>query len=244
MKTLRLAWRTLFFVVYTSRIIAEIWLRKTFFKADMRKAMQIRRRWAQHLLTNVGVRLSVQGQPPDFPCMLVANHRSYLDPILMLCHVDGYPVAKAELASWPLIGKGARLAGILYLRREHGGSRASILKLMSEKMAKGFPIIIFPEGTTSDLAGTLPFKKGGYQLAVRDAVPVVPVAVSFADRRDHWVGQESFLSHAKRRFQEKEICVTLHYGPTMRGDDVENLMAASKAWIEAKLTDAGDERIW
>ena len=235
MKTLRLAWRFLFFVVYTARIVAEIWLRKTLFKADMRTAMQIRRRWAQHLLTNVGVRLSVQGQPPGFPCLIVANHRSYLDPILMLCHVDGYPVAKAELASWPLIGKGARLAGILYLRREHGGSRASILKLMSETMAKGFPIIIFPEGTTSDLAGTLPFKKGCYQLAVRDAVPVVPVAVSFADRRDHWVGQESFLSHAKRRFQEKRIDVTLHYGPALQGDDVEQLMAESRAWIEAKL---------
>lgn len=235
MKTLRLIWRSLFFVVYTSRIIAEIWLRKTFFKADMRTAMKIRRRWAQHLLSNVGVRLSVQGQPPNFPCLLVANHRSYLDPILMLCHVDGYPVAKAELASWPLIGKGARLAGILYLRREHGGSRASILKLMSEKMAKGFPIIIFPEGTTSDLAGTLPFKKGGYQLAVRDAVPVVPVAVSFTDQQNFWIGQESFLSHAKRRFQEKNIFVTLHYGPTLESGDVEHLMAESKAWIEAKL---------
>lgn len=235
MKTLRLVWRFLFFVVYTARIVAEIWLRKTFFKADMRTAMHIRRRWAKRLLAHVGVRLLVEGRPPDFPCLIVANHRSYLDPILMLCHVDGYPVAKAELASWPLIGKGARLAGILYLRREHGGSRANILKLMAEKIANGFPVIIFPEGTTSALTGTLPFKKGTFQMAARDAVPVVPAAISFADSLDFWVGKESFLSHAQRRFREKHIQVTLHYGPAMSSPDAEYLQTSSRAWIEEHL---------
>lgn len=236
MKTLRLTWRLLFFVAYTARIVAEIWLRKTFFKADMQTAMHIRRRWAKRLLARVGVRLSIEGQPPDFPCLIVANHRSYLDPILMLCHVDGYPVAKAELASWPLIGKGARMAGILYLRREHGGSRANILKLMGEKIARGFPVIIFPEGTTSGLAGTLPFKKGTFQMAARDAVPVVPVAVLFDDPRDFWVGKETFLSHAGRRFREKNIHVMLHYGPALRSPDAAYLQTASRDWIEERLT--------
>ncbi len=236
MKTLRLLWRLLFFVSYTASIVAEIWLRKNLFRADMRAAMQVRRRWARRLLRAVGVRLSIQGNPPDFPCLLVANHRSYLDPILMLCHVDGYPVAKAELADWPLIGKGARLAGILYLRRESGGSRANILKLMREKIAQGFPVIIFPEGTTSGLEGALPFKKGAFQMAVRDAVPVMPVAVLFEDERDFWVGKESFLSHAQRRFREPEIRVEVHYGPVLSSGEAENLLTEARQWIVDALT--------
>jgi len=235
MRTLRLTFRLLFFVVYTARIVAEIWLRKTLFRADMRTAMRVRRRWARRLLKVMGVRLEVKGNPPDFPCLLVGNHRSYLDPILMLCHVDGYPVAKAELATWPLIGKGARLAGILYLHRESSGSRASILKLMHDKIAKGFAVIIFPEGTTSALHGTLPFKKGGFQMAARYRFPVVPTAVVFEDERDFWIGQDSFWGHAGRRFREKEIRVQVIYGPILRSEHMEDLMDESKKWIDKHL---------
>ncbi|HMX41816.1 MAG TPA: lysophospholipid acyltransferase family protein [Saprospiraceae bacterium] len=235
MNTLRLFWRLLFFVVYTTRIVAEIWIRRAFFRADMRAAMHIRRRWAKHLLTNVGVRFSVYGTPPDYPCILVANHRSYLDPILMLCHVDAYPVAKAELAEWPLMGKGAQLAGILYLRREDSGSRANILKAMGEKLADGFSIVIFPEGTTSALKGTLPFKRGVFQLAARDHWPVVPVALHFPDTRDFWVGRVSFLEHAWRRFSQRHIRVDVHYGPPLRGSDAPQLAHESQTWIEQTL---------
>lgn len=235
MSTFRLLWRLLFFVVYTTRIVAEIWIRQVLFKADIRTAMHIRRRWAKHLLTNVGVRLSTHGLPPDYPCILVANHRSYLDPILMLCHVNAYPVAKAELADWPLMGKGAQLAGILYLRREDGRSRANILKVMAERLTSGFSIIIFPEGTTSSLTGTLPFKRGVFQLAARDGWPVVPVALDFADPRDFWVGRVTFMQHAWSRFGQPTIEVALHYGTPLQGTDAEQLSATARTWIENTL---------
>lgn len=238
MKTLRLLWRLIFFVVYTTCIVAEIWIRRVFFKADMHAAMHIRRRWAKHLLTNVGVRLSTYGIPPDYPCILVANHRSYLDPILMLCHVDAYPVAKAELAEWPLMGKGAQLAGILYLRREDGHSRAGILKAMSEKLSEGFSIIIFPEGTTSALEGTLPFKRGVFQLAARQQWPIVPVALHFPDSRDFWIGRVSFLAHAWSRFGQPDIWVDMHYGPPLRSTDTRQLADEARTWIETTLRQA------
>lgn len=238
MKTLRIAWRLIFFAVYTSRIVAEIWLRRTFLGADMRASMQVRRRWARRLLHGVGVRFSIEGTPPDFPCYLVSNHRSYLDPILMLCHVDGFPVAKAELASWPVIGYGARLAGILYLRREHSGSRANALRQMEEKLSEGFPVIIFPEGTTSDLPGTLPFRKGVFQLAARTGAPVVPVALVFDDPADFWAGSETFVQHAGRRFREQTIGVRVCYGPVLRSDDADLLLYDAQNWIETRLLQA------
>jgi 1-acyl-sn-glycerol-3-phosphate acyltransferase len=135
----------------------------------------------------------------------------------MLCQVDGFPVAKAELASWPLIGKGAKMAGILYLKRENAKSRAGTLRGIQEIIEQGHPVIIFPEGTTSSLPTTLPFKKGVFQLASKSAIPVVPVAVHYHDRADHWVGRQSFLGHAGKRFAEKYIEVTLSYGPPISG---------------------------
>lgn len=201
----------------------------------MRASMLVRRRWARTLLDGVGVRAENEGVAPDFPCLIVSNHRSYLDPILMLRDVDGYPVAKAELAGWPVIGKGAQMAGILYLRRDHSGSRANTLRLMEDKIRDGFPVIIFPEGTTSGLQGTLPFKKGVFQLAAKSGIPVVPAALIFSDKKDFWIGKETFMSHAGRRFREKTIRVKVCYGPALGCDNAEELLAQAKNWIETRL---------
>jgi 1-acyl-sn-glycerol-3-phosphate acyltransferase len=234
-KPIRPIWRFLYFAFYTFIIVAEIWLRNRLQGVEVRRAMLIRRRWANHLLKGIGVELNTFGEAPNSPCIIVANHRSYLDPILMLREVDAYPVAKAELANWPVIGKGAKLAGILYLKRESVKSRAGTLIQIQQVIDAGFPVLIFPEGTTSGLPGALPFKKGIFQMAAKAQIQVVPVAVCFKDARDFWVGRESFLKHAARRFQEKSIQVTLHYGPPMLSDNPESLRINTQAWIEEKL---------
>ncbi len=235
MKNLRLAWRLCFAVVYTTLIVLEIWLRTVVGRADLRAAMQVRRRWARHLLYALGIRLDIVGLPPDFPALVVANHRSYLDPILMLGDLDALPVAKAEVASWPILGKGAALAGILYLRREHSGSRAQILRQIEAKILEGFSVILFPEGTTSALSGTLPFKKGAFQVAAKGGLPVVPVALCFADERDYWLGTEGFFSHAARRFRIKTSSIRLCYGPAFLHADADVLSSDVRTWINAQL---------
>ncbi|MDX1910646.1 MAG: lysophospholipid acyltransferase family protein, partial [Saprospiraceae bacterium] len=158
MKHLRIAWRLVFFVTYTSWIVLLIYTRKIVLRADLRDAMRIRRRWARNLLAGVGVDIRTFGDVPAEPCLLVCNHRSYLDPIILLAYIDALPVAKAEMASWPLLGKGAQMAGILYLQRESANSRANTLKALTQAVRDGYPIILFPEGTTSGLpTGVLPF---------------------------------------------------------------------------------------
>jgi 1-acyl-sn-glycerol-3-phosphate acyltransferase len=107
---------------------------------------------------------------------------------------------------------------------------------MLEKIESGFSVIIFPEGTTSGGSGTLPFKKGGFKLAASSNIPVVPVALVFADERDFWIGKETFLSHARKRFAEKEIKVKLIYGSAIKSDDPELLISETNHWINAALT--------
>lgn len=237
MNFLRIVRRLLFFIGYTAAIVVEIYVRQTFFRADLRVSMRVRRRWARRLLRGVGVRLHIEGRPPDEPCLVVCNHRSYLDPILLLCDLDAFPVAKSELAGWPLLGRGAKLAGILYLQRENAHSRAAMLRLIAETIQSGFPVILFPEGTTSGLpTGVLPFKKGAFQLAAKNQLAVAPVALCFAEQKDFWVGKETFLRHAFRRFQQKTIRVKVCYGPLLRGEDTAELQDKSRQWIENQLT--------
>jgi len=237
MYQLRVAGRFLFFIFYTSWIVARIWLANLVLGSDTSRSMRIRRRWAVNLLGKVGVKISITGTPPGFPCIVAANHRSYIDPILMLRDVDAFPVAKAEIASWPVIGKGAAMAGILYLRREDARSRSGTLLQIQKVVQQGNPVIIFPEGTTSGLPGTLPFKPGVFRLAAREGIPVVPVAVCFHNPLDYWVGSESFLSHAGRRFREEKIHVTLHYGNALTGTDPDDLSLRTRDWINSHLAE-------
>jgi 1-acyl-sn-glycerol-3-phosphate acyltransferase len=231
----RITARFLFFVVFTVWTVARIAVRRLLRGPDREHAMHVRRVWARRLLEGIGVAVTRIGELPTGPCLLVSNHRSYLDPLLILRDLYAYPVAKAELAALPLIGRGAEWAGILFLRREDGGSRAALMRSVSAVLAAGFPIIIYPEGTTSGLAGTLPFKKGIFQLAARLQAPVVPVALRFAEAADFWVGTESFLSHAGRRFRRPRIRVDVVYGPMLRGDDGEELRNEAQTWIESEL---------
>ncbi len=245
MRIIRVSYRLLFFLVYTARIVAEVYWRSVVLRSEQRQIMAVRQRWARRVLHRVGVTVTEEGRPPDFPCLMLANHRSYLDPILILRNVDAFPVAKAELADWPLIGKGARQAGILYVQRNLGASRISTLKAIADTvLVRGFPVILFPEGTTSDLSGMLPFKSGGIRTAVKYKLPVVPVALCFFDKRDFWVGEVGFLAHAWQRFQEKKIEVRVVYGPKMEFDDSEKLEQAVRNWIETQLMEfSKNERI-
>ncbi|MFN0015237.1 MAG: lysophospholipid acyltransferase family protein [Saprospiraceae bacterium] len=236
MRYLRVIWRLLFFVAYTARIVAEVYWRRVCLRQDTARIMAVRQRWAVRLLYGMGIRISVEGSPPAVPCILMSNHRSYLDPIILLRDVYAYPVAKAELADWPLIGKGARWAGILYVQREASNSRVTILKAVADVvLGEGFSVILFPEGTTSDLDGILPFKKGAFRAAARWSIPVAPVALHFEDKRDFWVGDATFGGHAWERFQEPTIRVRVSYGPLLRNDDGEALELAVREWIEGAL---------
>ncbi|HLP95287.1 MAG TPA: lysophospholipid acyltransferase family protein [Saprospiraceae bacterium] len=235
MKTLRIILRFLFFAAYTSWIVARIAVLNLLLGQDIHRSMRIRKAWASRLIPAVGIQLRVFGQIPDRSCLIVSNHRSYLDPILVLKDVNVFPVAKAELANWPIIGKGAKMAGILYVKREHAGSRVGTIKQMQDLVSNGFSVLIFPEGTTSGRPDTLPFKKGAFKMAAQSGMKIVPVAICFDNPADFWIGKISFLSHAAKRFGEPAIRVSVYYGPAITNENPELLLENVQRWINDTL---------
>ena len=110
MNNLRALYRLLYFALYTLYKSAQIVVSNLVLGTDVRRSIRIRQSWARTLLPHLGVRVHILGAPPDFPCIVACNHRSYLDPPLMAHNINGYGVAKAEVANWPVIGWGARVA--------------------------------------------------------------------------------------------------------------------------------------
>ncbi|GAB4486863.1 MAG: lysophospholipid acyltransferase family protein [Saprospiraceae bacterium] len=237
MKTLRAIYRLLFFVFYTILKSNQIFFADLFWGKNMRRTLLFRRTWARTLLPQLGVKMHVEGVPPDFPCILAANHRSYLDPALLAHDVVGYGVAKAEVANWPVIGWGARIAGVIFLKRENPTSRKLALDGIAEKIREGFPVILFVEGTTHTQPATIDFKLGGFKLAANEGFAIVPTAIEFRSPEDYWVGNDTFLPHLWRRLKVKEKHAYIRYGPAIRGDNWEELVQRTKSWIDAELLD-------
>jgi 1-acyl-sn-glycerol-3-phosphate acyltransferase len=235
MKKLRGIFRLLYFVIYTLIKVGQIVMMSLLAGQNIRRSMRIRKQWARHLLPAIGVRIKSRGIPPDYPCILMGNHRSYLDPSIILHDAFAYPVSKAEVSNWPLIGYGAKVSGVLFLKRESKASRKFTLDAIASKLQEGFPVILFPEGTTHSNMQTIDFKIGGFKLAAENNFPIVPVAIDYSDPADHWIGDDTFLPHFLRRFGEPVMRVQVRYGDAIWSDDPQILLAEAKAWIDAQL---------
>lgn len=237
MKKLRAFYRLLFFAGYTLLRIGQIILISLIKGTDQHRLLRIRRSWARRLLPCIGVVVETTGQAPDYPCIVMGNHRSYLDPVVLVRDIAGFPVSKAEVANWPIIGYGATLTGVLFLQRESLTSRKATLGGIAATVRAGFPVILFPEGTTHDKPTTIELKRGGFQLAAEGGFPVVPVMIEYADPADYWIGDDTFLPHFFRRFGERHMRVFVRYGDPISGANAQELNQKTREWIDLQLVD-------
>lgn len=139
--------------------------------------------------------VDVVGVFPERPCVLVSNHVSYLDPLVILAQVPAAPISKAEVADWPVIGPAARALGVNFVDRASIPRRASTLRRAIATLQAGVSVLNFPEGTTTRGVRLLPFHRGIFGAAILANVPVVPIALSYDDRDLAWTDNATFLPH-------------------------------------------------
>jgi 1-acyl-sn-glycerol-3-phosphate acyltransferase len=140
--------------------------------------------WAHKLLRILGIELVVQGTPPlSGPVLLVANHISWLDILVMHAARHCRFIAKSEVHHWPLIGRLATGAGTLYIEREKRRDAMRVVHHMAERLRAGEVLAVFPEGTTTDGTRLLPFHGNLVQAAISAQAPVLPMALRYEDAR-------------------------------------------------------------
>ena len=143
--------------------------------------------WCRRLVKAMGIECEVSGPIPDVEegmLAVVSNHLSYLDVLLYSALRPFVLVAKTEVRGWPLIGWITSQAGTVYVQRADvkGGqtqTHAEVNAMMAEAYRSGLPVMFFPEGTTTDGNEILPLRRGLYNSAVYDGVPVKVVAIGF-----------------------------------------------------------------
>jgi 1-acyl-sn-glycerol-3-phosphate acyltransferase len=136
------------------------------------------------ILKIAGVRTRVLGLAAiDFslPMVMVCNHLSNLDGLLLFSALPCNPrvLIKAETRRIPLIGLVLKLADFVFVDRKNPPRRQEALSEAVEKIKKKrYSFLVFPEGTRSKSGKTQNFKKGGFLMALKAGVPILPVRIS------------------------------------------------------------------
>ncbi|MBC7410838.1 MAG: 1-acyl-sn-glycerol-3-phosphate acyltransferase [Bacteroidia bacterium] len=182
----RVIWK-LFFII--NFIIGLVVLYPLFYlllqgNAPYTKAFALMRFWACWILHVPGIFVHTKGNAnvATTPCVLVANHASYLDIIVSYVVFNFYFVfvGKSEIRSAPLFNVFFKRMNIL-VDRGNASSGATAYKACSERLQRGESVFLFPEGGIRANSDMRTFKNGAFQLAIDNQVPIVPVTF-----RNNW----------------------------------------------------------
>jgi len=173
------------------------------------------------------------------PALIVPNHVSWCDIIILAAAGQGCFLAKKEVGRWPVVGMWARLQGVIFIDRERKRSILSANTEIAASLGRDQAVILFAEGTTND--GTLlkPFRSSHFE-AVRQhlaaagepALPVIPVAIHYARRNGlplsrtdrasiAWYGDLDLLPHLIEMLRYGAIDCRIVVGePILAGRDM------------------------
>lgn len=138
---------------------------------------------------------------PNSPCIFMCNHQSFID---VLSLTDLWPrkcsvIAKSSLSYAGPLGLVMRYCKIIFVdRSNHERAIASLKEAAKRIREEQLSLFVFPEGTRCNTGKLMPFKKGGFHLAVQTKLPIQPIVVS---------NYEAFLNHKEKFFHPARFSV-------------------------------------
>ncbi len=212
-----------------------------FYSARDAKTKQdaIKTRWLRKFSAIVNLHITKEGELPERRAILVGNHISWLDIIVIGQYLPAYFVAKSDIASWPVIGYLAKQGGTIFIRR----GNKQYIKTTAEKMVwllkQNSNIIAFPEGTTTNGDEVLHFHSSLFQPALLTRSAIQPVALQYqgaAKELAPFVGDDGFVPHLIKMLSMDKIEVRLSFLPVINSSGKNrhsvSLEARTMIWEE------------
>ncbi len=142
-----------------------------------------------------GIRFRVEGRgrlPLERAAVYCSNHQSNVDPPVLFdaLHPRMHILYKHEIDAIPLLARAFRLGGFIPVDRRNKEAAMRAIERGAESIRSGNSFLIFPEGTRSRSNDLLPFKKGGFIMAIKAQAPIVPLAIQGgrdAMRKGSWI---------------------------------------------------------
>lgn len=152
------------------------------FDATGDSVIELARAWARRTTRFTGIRVQTElrtALDPRKPYVFMANHTSAADiwALYVALPVPVRMIAKIQLGRVPFLGWAMRAGRFIFIDRKNPQAARRSIAEAERRIAAGASVLLFPEGTRSRTGEMLPFKKGGFHLAMNAGVDIVPVAV-------------------------------------------------------------------
>jgi 1-acyl-sn-glycerol-3-phosphate acyltransferase len=234
MRTIRLASFTAAFAALTLLLLPLQWVAV---RREMRLSRAIPLRYHRWIARLIGLKVTVHGEPAaGRPLLLVSNHVSWKDIVVLGGVLPLSFIAKAEVARWPIFGTLAKLQRTVFIDRTRRTATGAATREVAERLSSGDAIVLFGEGTTGDGNRLLPFRSPLLGAAREAAggegrVLVQPVAIAYLRRQGlplhrpdkasvAWYGDMDLLPHLKSNVTGGPLDVAVAFGePIAFGPD-------------------------
>jgi lyso-ornithine lipid O-acyltransferase len=232
MRMLRVIYRLVFFIVAALLCLADYARRRISGRLSEVQRAEWLQRWCIFGLRVIDAVVEVEGNVPTRG-LIVSNHLSYLDILVYSTIARCAFVSKREVRSWPLFGLIASLAGSIYIDRRDRGDTQRVTSEMAAALSHDHPLVLFPEGTSSDGSSVLSFHSSLFEAAVTTQTPITAAHLSYAVTngsvaRDvcYW-GKMTFAPHIVRLFAVRQVRACVRFSPAAQVFDDRKLAAAA-----------------
>ena len=206
-----------------------------------KRSWKLVRWWHGRMLRVLHVGLEIDGELPAGPVLIVANHCSWLDILVLGWAFNTAFVSKAEVGKWPIVGSFARAGGTLFLSRGAGKTGETSARIR-EVLDNGRSVLFFPEGTTTCDPSPQRFHARLFAAAIDGGYSVLPVGLRYCDDTTPpgmhhalapWVNEAPLGPHFKDLFRLRGITAQLRICAPInpRGYDRRSLAEAARTAV-------------
>ena len=212
-------------------------------------------RWSRLGARCLGIVPAPVGEVPGAGSLVVANHQGYADIVTIGGLFSSIFAARHDMRAWPMLGALAASGATIFINRDNKRAGYRGVAQVTAALRAGATVVAFPEGTSTDGSGLLPFRTGVFQAAIDAGAPVVPAAITYvaidgepvtATNRDvvGWFRGENFVRHILRLGSHRRTDATVAFGPPLAPPhgDRRALAAAAEASVRALLGIATADR--
>jgi 1-acyl-sn-glycerol-3-phosphate acyltransferase len=201
-----------------------VWLK--FPSASREQKLDYIREWSSKALDVMKIRVHISMAPPTIDVrptqLLVANHVSWLDVLVIQSIQPSVFIAKSEVRYWPLIGHLAKACGVIFVDRSSPSSAKKMVRDVTVALQSGYRVAGFPEGTSSEGHDVSLFHANLFEAAIDHTTPVMPIALRYTSPETKdlclkaaFVGEIGFMASLHQILTEKSINVGVKYGEVL-----------------------------
>jgi len=176
--------------------------------------------WARTTSRIIGMRVAVGGERPEGPVLLVTNHLSYVDVVLLAAQMRCVFVSRADVADWPVLGVLSRSVGTLFIDRARRRDVVRVADEIRATLRAGQGVVFFPEGTSTQGAEVRAFRSSLLEPAAELGLPVRYASIRYETAGDDlpahqavsWWGGMTFGPHLLELLRLSGFDATIVFG--------------------------------